>query len=196
MSSSRMVRRSRLRPGAVRAGTRSVRAAVFFAAGAARFFAAIGVARLATLPMTGAARLTVAPFFRADAVFLLAVIFRTDVVFFRADAVFLRAGAFFRADAVFVPADRVRPALRRVVAAFRGAALRLAAFRLAMSCSFLRPNPVQGYLDSRPISYVKSIAYRRRTIPCRGVDATVRPPSRVRLPEDGAVPTMHSPSPL
>ena len=44
-----------------------------------------------------------------------------------------------------------------------------------------RPIPVQAYLDSRPISYVNSIAYRRRTIPCRGSGCDPRPPSRVRL---------------
>src|SRR5688572_30337433 len=209
ISSSRIVRRSRLSPGAVRTGRRSAavffaRATVFFATGAVRVFAADGAARRALVPV-----------FRADAVFfLLAVIFRA--VFFRADTVFLRAGAaFLRTDAVFLPADivfflpadRLRPAFRRVVAAFRGAAFRLAAVRLAMSSSFLRPTGppcrrplvqkrVQGYLDSRPISYVKSIAYRRRTVPCRGSGCDPWPPSRVRLPEDGAVPTMQSPSPL
>jgi hypothetical protein len=101
--------------------------AAFLATSAARFFA------------TGVARFTfLAPIFRAGAVFLRAVIFRAGAVFFRADAFFLPAA--FRTDAVFFPADRVRPALRRVVAAFPRAVFRLAAFRLAMSSSsFLRP---------------------------------------------------------
>jgi hypothetical protein len=86
--------------------------------------------------------------------------------------------------------------VRRVVAAFRPAAFfRLAAFPLAplaiVSSSFLCPNQLQAYLDSRPISDVSSIAYRRRTIPCRGSGCDPRPPSRARLPEDEAVPTMH-----
>jgi hypothetical protein len=80
----------------------------------------------------------------------VAVVLRPDAVFLRAAAfaVFLTADAVFRLDAVlfaaatfFLPADRVvRPALRRVVTAFRRTAFRLAAFRLAISSSFLRPN--------------------------------------------------------
>jgi hypothetical protein len=93
--------------------------AVFLASGAARFFA------------TGAARfIFLTTVFRADAVFFLTVVFRADATFFRADAFFLLAD--FRTDAAFFPAERVRP-LRRVVAAFRRAVLRAAAFRLAMS---------------------------------------------------------------
>jgi len=81
---------------------------------------------------TGAARfIFLAPAFRADAVFFLTVVFRADATFFRADAFFLLAD--LRTDAAFFPAERVRPALRRVVAAFRRAVLRAAAFRLAMS---------------------------------------------------------------
>ncbi|HEY9462152.1 MAG TPA: hypothetical protein VIR54_03630 [Vicinamibacterales bacterium] len=87
---------------------------------------------------TGAARfIFLTPAFRADAVFVT-VVFRVDATFFRADAFFLLAdfrtdAVFFPAVALFCPADRVRLTLRRVVAAFRRAVLRAAAFRLAMS---------------------------------------------------------------
>ena len=51
-----------------------------------------------------------------------------------------------------------------------------------------RPIPVQAYLDSRPISYVNSIAYRRRTIPCRGSGCDPRPPSRTASRKTGRCP--------
>jgi hypothetical protein len=135
---------------------------------------------------TGAARfIFLTPVFRADAVFLVTAVVREDAVFFRVDAFFVLAD--LRTDTAFLPAERVRPVLRRVVAAFRRAVFRTAAFRLAMSSSFLRLNQVPAYLDSGPISDVKSIAYRRRTILCMGSGCDPWPPS-YRLSEDGAVP--------
>jgi hypothetical protein len=194
-------------------------------AGTASFFLAIGAARLATFPTTGAARLTNDFVERAargrDALRAVTTFFaaflRADAVVF-ADALlaafFLAGAVFFLADAAF-PTDRVRPTLRRVVAVFRPAAFRLAAFRLAalrlaMSVPFCVPpgrlkaapyekpwtarrwpprqDRVRAYLDSGPISDVKSNAYRRRTIPCRGSGCDPRPPSRVRPQTMGRCP--------
>src|SRR5262245_41697798 len=99
ISSSRMVRRSRLSPGAVRTGTGDFATAFF----AVTFFAAAFFA--ATFLATGAVR------FRA-----LATVFEATraVAFFRADAVFLLADFF----AAFLPIERERPTLPRVLAAF------------------------------------------------------------------------------
>jgi hypothetical protein len=53
---------------------------------------------------------------------------------------------------------------------------------------FCAPIRVQAYLDSRPISYVNSIAYRRRKIRCRGSGCDPRPPSRAASGKTGRCP--------
>jgi len=135
-----MVRRSRLSPGAVRAGARSVR---FFATGGAllALFPAAGAARLTRLAAAfraGAFRRALAVARRADAG-RLAVLRAVEVFFLPADAA-LRA--------VFLRAARLALAFRRTGAFFR-AVFRVAAFRLAplaicVSFSFLRPDSATG----------------------------------------------------